>query len=333
MKNYKRITYKERDRIARMRFEGKSFSLIAKRMKRSVSSITREVHKYENKRSGHYEAALAERKSKEAGVTRRYYARLNTEVRLRNEVIYRITELKHSPEQVSKRLKLEYPADTTMHISPETIYRYIYIHAKGELRYALLKSLRRPRKGYKKGQKRLELRGQIPNMVSIDERPSEIENRLIPGHWEGDLIVGKGHRSALGTLTERSLRYTLLVPLENLTANHVAEKFAEAFKTIPADYRKSMTYDQGKEMSRHLMFTELTNMPVYFCHPHSPWERGTNENTNGLIRQFFPKGIDFTDIPASDILYVQHLLNTRPRKVLNYSTPTEALEKFFCDRV
>lgn len=164
-------------------------------------------------------------------------------------------------------------------------------------------------------------------MLSIEERPGEVADRIIPGHWEGDLIIGKHKRTALGTLVERTTRTTLLVPLEKKDAASVREAYVEKLRKLPKELRKSLTYDRGKEMSEHKELTAMIGMTVYFAHPASPWERGTNENTNGLVRQFFPKGTDFSKVTRQEILRVQHLLNGRPRKVLQWRTPNEALQE------
>lgn len=164
-------------------------------------------------------------------------------------------------------------------------------------------------------------------MISIEERPQEVADRTIPGHWEGDLLIGKNRQSALGSLVEHTTRTTILVPLKSRTAETVRKAFAKEAKKLPAQLRLSMTYDQGREMAEHKLFTNDTQMQVYFAHPASPWERGTNENTNGLVRQFFPKGTDFSKISRQAVKHVQHLLNGRPRKVLNWATPYEAFNQ------
>jgi IS30 family transposase len=164
-------------------------------------------------------------------------------------------------------------------------------------------------------------------MLSIEERPKEVANRSIPGHWEGDILIGgRKKQSALGTLVERTTRTVILVPLKNKKAEEVRKAFAKEVKKLPSQMRLTLTYDQGREMAQHKLFTKETKMKVYFAHPNSPWERGTNENTNGLIRQFFPKGTDFTKVPRKEIKHVQHLLNGRPRKTLDWATPYEAIE-------
>ena len=215
-----------------------------------------------------------------------------------------------------------------MRISHEAIYRYIYVLPRGELKRTLIRALRQEhayRHDHKAG-KRSEARGKIADMLSIEERPVEVEDRTVPGHWEGDLILGKNKQSALGTLVERTTRYTILVPLgDKKDAVSVREAFAQAFYSLPTELKKTLTYDQGKEMSEHQRFTIDTGIEVYFAHPSSPWERGTNKNTNGLLRQYFPKGTDFTKIPAEMIDQVERKLNDRPRAVLNYLKPDEVI--------
>ena len=164
-------------------------------------------------------------------------------------------------------------------------------------------------------------------MLSIDERPKEVADRIIPGHWEGDLIIGKNNRSALGTLVERTTRTTILVPIKNREAETVAKAFAKAVKKLPQQMKLTLTYDQGREMASHKLFTNITGVKVYFAHPRSPWERGTNENTNGLIRQYFPKGTDFNEVSKYEVKRAQHRLNGRPRKTLDYSTPYESFNQ------
>jgi IS30 family transposase len=246
--------------------------------------------------------------------------------RLRREVEHLLTRF-FSPEQIAHMLKQRYPKDEAMRIAPETIYTYLYVLPRGSLKKELVRFMRQ---SHAWRHKRTNPRnrghmGTIPDMVSIEERPADVANRTIPGHWEGDLIVGLHNRSALGTLVERTTRTVLLVPLKGKTAPEVRRAFARAVRRVPTNLRKSLTYDRGWEMAEHRLFTKDTKMQVYFAHPQSPWERGTNENTNGLIRQFFPKGTDFTHVPYHRIQRAEHLLNTRPRKTLNWRTPYEAL--------
>ena len=253
-----------------------------------------------------------------------------------------------SPKQIAKRVVTAYPDDATMRVSHETIYTYLYVLPRGALKRELLRALRHQRKHRRAHRGSPERRGNIPAMLSIEERPAEIAERTVPGHWEGDWIMGRRSALALGTLVERTTRTTLLVPLRAKDATSVREAFAREMRTLPQQMphmlrcakqacgapqacfakqsmrARSLTYDQGKEMAEHELFTQETRIQVYFAHPHSPWERGTNENTNGLIRPFFPKGTDFSRISRREIKHVQDLLNGRPRKVLNWRTPSEA---------
>lgn len=234
--------------------------------------------------------------------------------------------LRWSPDTIARKMALEYPQDTTMRLSPEAMYTYLYVLPKGALKKELLACLRRERKRRhprRKSGAEPVVKGKIEDMLSIEERPAEVAERTVPGHWEGDLLVGRNRQSFLGSLVERTTRTTILIPLRNKTAQEVRQAFAREAKRLPAHLRLSMTYDQGLEMAQHKLFTQETHMQVYFAHPGSPWERGTNENTNGMIRQFFPKGTDFSKVSRREVKRVQHLLNGRPRKVLAYATPYE----------
>ena len=234
---------------------------------------------------------------------------------------------KWSPRQIAEKLKKDYPVDMTMQISPETIYTYIYILPRGSLKKELISCLRRDHKRRYKQSRGVKCKRDIEDMLSIEERPKEVEDRIIPGHWEGDLIIGKNNRSALGTLVERTSRTTILIPVKNKEAEVVAKAFAREVKKLPKQMKLSMTYDQGREMARHKLFTDITGVKVYFAHPRSPWERGTNENTNGLIRQFFPKGTDFNKVSRYEVKKVQDLLNGRPRQTLNFEKPYEVFKQ------
>jgi IS30 family transposase len=322
---YHRFTNQEREILMLWRESGHTQKKIALALGRSPSTICRELGRTG---SGVYSACFASVDAQKNKQLRRNPVRLMVNQNLQNAVCHRLTCLGYSPQQVASRLKKEYPSDTSMHISTESIYQYIYIHAKGELKKELLKSLRRVRTGRTSRGKPALLTGKIPNMTLITERPAEVENRSIPGHWEGDLIIGKDHKSALGVLVERSLKYTMVIPLKYLTSAYVAMQFAKAFQSIPQDLKKTLTYDQGREMIYHEDFTKITNLKVYFAHPHSPWEKGTVENTNGLIRQYFPKGTDFRTIKKEEIAHVQFLLNNRPRKALDWDTPAERFINF-----
>jgi IS30 family transposase len=229
-----------------------------------------------------------------------------------------------SPEQIARRLREEFGDDEAMRISHETIYKTLFVQGRGELRRELTRCLRTGRA------KRLprawtgNRRRMIPNMVMISERPPEVADRAVPGHWEGDLLMGRDNKTAIGTLVERTTRFTMLVDLPiDHSAPAVREAIVRAITTLPEALRRSLTWDQGPEMAEHAPFSVDTGVPVYFCDPHSPWQRGSNENTNGLLRQYFPKG---TDLPVDDptrLREVADLLNSRPRKTLGWKTPAE----------
>ena len=327
-RRYTRLTDQERESISRGLAQHKSIRQLARELNRSPSTISREIRR--NKGKSGYRAFSASRRAKAAASSRK---RGKRKIEKQEGLLSYVTEKlqrEWSPQEISKRLKIEYAWDMNMQVSHEAIYQYIYVLPRGELKQLLIKGLRQERK-HRRPQKRgdiAETRGKIANMLSIEERPAEVAERSVPGHWEGDLILGKYKHSALGTLVERTTRYTILVPLgEHKDAASVREAYAEAFKSLPAELKKSLTYDQGKEMSEHEQFTIDTGIQVYFAHPGSPWERGTNENTNGLIRQYFPKGTDFTQVSKEQILEVQRKLNDRPRRALGYLKPDEVINQ------
>ena len=231
-----------------------------------------------------------------------------------------------SPEQISDRLKVKYPNDPEMRISHETIYQSLYVQSRGRFRKDLTKCLRTGRSQRKPQGSSGSTRGQIPGMVNISERPAEVEDRAVPGHWEGDLILGKEGKSFIGTLVERQTRFVMLLDLEgDRRAENLAKVMAEQITKLPKKLRKTLTWDQGKEMSKHLSFSVSTEVEVYFCDPHSPWRRGSNENTNGLLRQYFPKGTDLAVHGQVELDKVAAKLNRRPRETLGFRTPTEKL--------
>jgi IS30 family transposase len=237
--------------------------------------------------------------------------------------------LHRSPEQIANRLKKEYPRDMSKHISAETIYEYVYVRARGSLRDDLIAALRKPQRHRGQRRRRAVLQGRLPNLLSIDERPEGVLTRRIPGHWESDLIVGKDHKSALISLVERKFRYTILIRITSLDAKTFATKVSYVLNLLPKKLRKTMTHDNGKEIAKAFDIETKTGITVYVTHPCSPWERGTNENTNGLVRELFPKGTDFRLVSDGDVLYMQELLNSRPRKTLDWATPTEVLLESF----
>jgi len=245
---------------------------------------------------------------------------------LRHYVLEHLDQL-WSPEQIAKRLKILYPENMNMQISHESIYSYLYVLPRGALRKELVKCLRYHHINRRIHGKSRQKSCPIQDYISIEERPAEVADRTIPGHWEGDLLMGHNNGSALGTLVERTTRMTFLVQLKDKDATAVRETFAKEFKHLPKGLKRSLTYDQGQEMAEHKLFTKSTQIKVYFAHPHSPWERGTNENTNALIRQFFPKGTDFSKVPLKSIKKAQDMLNDRPRKTLGFLTPHEVFGK------
>jgi len=306
---------------------------IAGGLGRETSTITREVAR--NSVKNGYRTFSADNQAIERASSRRGGKnRLAREHDLRIYV-HKKPKKRWSPRQIVKRLEEEYPFDMTMRVSHETIYQYIYVLPRGSLKTMLIKGLRQERK-YRRTQKRgniVEMRGKIADMLSIEERPAEVADRTIPGHWEGDLIIGKHKQSAVGTLVERTTRYTIIVPLKAKDAESVRKAYAKELGRLPKEIAKTLTYDQGKEMSGHKQFTIDTGIQVYFAHPGSPWERGTNENTNGLIRQYFPKGTDFSTVSVRQLKRVQRELNDRPRAVLNYKKPDEVINQLVALKV
>jgi transposase, IS30 family len=238
-----------------------------------------------------------------------------------------------SPEQIANRLEVDFPDDEEMRVSHETIYVSLFVQGRGELRRDLHKRLRTGRAVRKPRRAVGERRGRIAGMVSISERPPEVEDRAVPGHWEGDLIVGAHSKSAIGTLVERSTRFVMLLHLPHgHGADAVEQAMAVAMSRLPDTLRKTLTWDQGVEMTNHVRIAEATGLDIYFCDPHSPWQRGTNENTNGLLRQYFPKGTDLSGYHPDYLDYVANQLNTRPRKTLNWKNPAEALDELLSNQ-
>ena len=286
------------------------------------STVVRELNK-NGKWFHRYSPYLSEERALLMKRKARRKRKIDKYPKLREYIISKL-RLRWSPEQIANTLKKKYKNKTNMQISHEAIYTYIYILPRGELRKELVSFLRQGTRGRQKRKRGYQNRQQkIPNLISISERPKEVEKRIIPGHWESDLIIGKDKQSAIGTIVERTTRSVILVPLKRKTALEVRKAFAKELKTLPKQMVKSITHDRGSEMTEHELFTKETKIQVYFADPYSPWQRGTNENTNGLIRQFFPKGTDFKKVTRGEIKKVQKLLNERPRKTLNWRTPKE----------
>lgn len=320
---YSRLSLRDREEISRGIYAYESFAEIARRLNRPTSTVSEEVGN-NTEYSWCYSAGKAQARSDELKKKGRK-KKLDAHPILK-EYVYDKLRREWSPEEIARRIRVEYPQDTTMMISHETIYQHLYCLPRGELKKELMRGLRQERKMRQPREHAHYRRQRIHDIISISERPKEAEGRRVPGHWEGDLIMGKERKSALGSLVERTTRLTLLVPLEAKTAFAVRSAFARSFREIPSKFKKTLTYDRGMEMAEHKLFTKETKIGVYFADPYSPWQRGTNENTNGLIRQYFPKGIDFKTVSRASIQEAEWRLNTRPRKVLDFHTP---LEKFY----
>ena len=315
-----RLSVAEREEISRGLQAGASCRTIAARLARAPSTISREVGGGGG--AGRYRAWSAE-----AAAVRRArrpkVAKLARCPRLRSAV-ERLLRQRWSPEQIAHRLVRDYPADLEMRVSHETIYRSLFVQARGALRHELTRSLRSGR-ARRKPHRRLDGRGELRDMVLIADRPAEAADRAVPGHWEGDLILGRGARSAIGTLVERTTRLTVLLALpQGRTAEHVRRALARRIRTLPTQLRRTLTWDRGKEMAEHVRFSVESGVQVYFCDPHSPWQRATNENTNGLLRQYFPKGSDLSVHGQRHLDAVARELNGRPRRTLEWTTPAEA---------
>jgi IS30 family transposase len=315
------LTLEEREEISRGLASGHSYRQIGRSLRRSPSTISREVAT--NGGRARYRATRADR----AAVQRRRRpkpCKLAATPRLRQLVETKL-EQKWSPEQIDGWLKRTYPDEAELQVSHETIYRSLFIQSRGALKRELTGHLRTQRQTRRPGngnRGRGSGRGQLTNMVHISQRPAEVADRAIPGHWEGDLILGKG-MSAIGTLVERSTRFLVLVHLEGIKSEQVVAALRQQVVTLPEQLWRSLTWDQGKEMALHANFTVDTGIQIYFCDPKSPWQRGTNENTNGLLRQYFPKRSDLKPYSQFDLDIVAAELNGRPRKTLEFMTPSE----------
>ncbi len=315
-----RLTLADREEISLGLHGGETFSAIAARVGRAVSSVSREVAA--NGGRGGYRAWRAHQRARER--TRRPKPSKLADRRLAAQVQRWLKEW-WSPEAIARRLRIEFPDDPMMWVSHETIYQSLFVQGRGELRRELTRCLRTGR-AQRRPRARMERRGRLPDMVMISERPAEVADRAMPGHWEGDLILGKGNRSAVGTLVERSTRYLLLLHLgEGREADKVDAAMRAAIATLPAELFRSITWDQGKEMAFHADFTIDTGIQIYFCDPASPWQRGSNENTNGLLRQYMPKSTDLSVLTQQDLDQYARSLNNRPRKTLDYMKPSERL--------
>ena len=333
-KIYQQLSIEERTMIQTQLEMGIKPAAIALGLNRSASTLSRELRRNGGARpkarrypgrppvAGGYRAQAAHKRAHACTVRARVARRLRPGTALWDQVIHYL-KAGYSPEQIAGTLTLVNSETPTLQVSHETIYTAIYAMPRGELRTEVIGWLRfghakrRPRA---RGEDR---RGQIPDMVSIHDRPPEIEERLVPGHWEGDLIKGAHNRSAVGTLVERTTLFTVLSRMDNASADAALSGFSHVLNRIEAQQRLSLTYDQGREMAAHQRLTEATGVKVYFADPHSPWQRGINENTNGLLRQYLPKGSDLSGFTQEELDAIAWKLNTRPRKSLGFRCPAE----------
>jgi IS30 family transposase len=324
-KSYKRITLDERVRIEKLLSHNKTYTEIGFILNRHKSSICREVNRMG---ISNYKSLEADMNSYKNSSERKYgKTKMNQHPFLKKYVLAKLDKF-WSPDQISESLSSNYIHNKEMQISRETIYMHIYLHSNLELKKVLIQQLRQKRKFRGNVRRGADKRTTIKDPIRIDERPLEVKGREIPGHWEGDLIMGKEGGSAIGTLVERTTRAVILVHLKARDAQSVRKAFENAFKLLPVHMKKSLTYDNGTEMAQHKLFTARTKIAVYFAHPYSPWERPTNENTNGLLRDYFPKGMDLSTVTKKRLKEVQNELNERPRRVLNYQTPKDVFESY-----
>lgn len=319
MRNYNRISSKIREEIMIYCANGDNQETIAKKTGYSQSAISRELKKGEDR--GAYNPFLAQRNTDNYAKSRSRALKINESTW---QVIQNHLAIRWSPYQIADFLQKSANDATVVPVSEKTIYNYLHFHMKGELKKLALKELRQ--KGKKRSPKNAEKRGKLANITLIDERPEEVNARTVPGHWEGDLIIGKDHKSALSVIVERQTRYVLIDRLENYTAQEVRKSIEKRLKTLKPQLVKSITCDQGKEMAEHERLARSIKMKVYFCHPHSPWEKGTCENTNFLIRDMLEGETDFRKLSQRSITRIARLLNERPRQTLGMFTPKKKLD-------
>ncbi len=318
-----RLSLAEREEISRGLGAGDSCRGIARRLGRAPSTVSRDVAAAGQRQR--YRAWRAE-ETAHRRAHRPKIVKLIAVPRLRRAVEQGLRR-RWSPQQISARLVLDYPEDLEMRVSHETIYQSLFVQGRGALRQELTRCLRTGR-AQRRPRGRATGSGQLQHMVLISARPAEVEDRAVPGHWEGDLILGKRAQSAIGTLVERQTRFVMLVDLRaGRLAEHVKDAVANTIRALPDHLRRSLTWDQGKEMAEHVRFTLDTGVQVYFCDPRSPWQRATNENSNGLLRQYFPKGTDLSGYNQARLDEIAAELNGRPRDSLGWRTPAEAFAR------
>lgn len=322
-RNYEQITESERHAIALGLQQKQSIRSISRAQGRSASTISREIHR--NSGGNGYTSRFAHQRCSR----RRIFSRPQPKLHRSGSLFKQVCDYLHlhwSPQQIAGHLKKLHPNDRCQQVSHESIYTCIYAQPRGELKKALVSCLRLAHAKRWPRSKGTDRRGQLQDLLSIHVRPPEVEDRQLPGHWEGDLIKGANNASAIGTLVERTTRLVLLVKLPHpnpATAAHVLQAFSDKLNATASPMRQSLTYDRGSEMAEHARLTENTGMKVYFCDPYSPWQRGSNENTNGLLRQYFPKGTDLSGYTQQQLDAVADELNGRPRMTLGFSTPLE----------
>jgi IS30 family transposase len=317
------LRQQDRIQIADLRRSGLGIRAIAREMGRSPSTISREISRNSHETNRQYHPYAAHERARRRK-PRPKVGKIATNPALHTYIQQHLA-LRFSPEQIHYELKARFPEDRTMQVSIETIYQSLYIQGRGELKREIARALRTGRtirKPHRQSNKR-KVRFSQP-MVMISQRPAEVKDRAVPGHWEGDLIIGKDHHCAMGTLVERTTRFMMLVHLPDAyDAASVRDGLMRTIGNLPIELRKSLTWDQGSEMGEHKKFSVDTKTQIYFCDPASPWQRGSNENTNGLLRQYFPKGTHMHQYSGEDLVRVAHELNIRPRKTLGWKTPAE----------
>jgi len=320
--NYRRLTFQERVIIETLLNQKKKKAHIAKQLNRSRSTIVREVNPWGTK-PGSYNAELANWCAVNDYENKRNVDKISTYPKLKSYV-YRMLEKKWSPEQIAGRIKIKYPGDKIMSISHEAIYLHIYRQPQGKENKRLIALLTYHKSRRRSSKQVNRSKGKIKGAISIDLRPQHIQDRTQAGHWEGDLMIGANQASAIATLVERKTRFVYIIKLNDRKSETVTTAFKNYLNKLDPTLKRTMTYDNGLEMANHQWLTEQTGTDIYFAHPYSSWERGTNENTNGLIRRFLPKKTDFNLVSQPELNHIQNQLNYRPRKILQYQTPNEA---------